>query len=144
MPNSSLAAFLAENAIKVENIKFIASKRFIDSKGNPIEWEISCISSAEDERIRKDCTKRVPLSNKRGAFNLETDYNLYLGKLAARCTVYPDLNDVTLQNSYGVMGADTLLKKMLTAGEYAEYLIKIQEINGFDVTLDEKVAEAKN
>ena len=67
-----------------------------------------------------------------------------MGKLAARCTVYPNLNDASLQDSYGVMGADALLKKMLTAGEYAEYLMKIQEINGFDVSFEDKVEEAKN
>ena len=33
---------------------------------------------------------------------------------------------------------------MLTAGEYAEYLAKIQEVNGFDVSFEDKVEEAKN
>ena len=54
------------------------------------------------------------------------------------------MNDAELQNSYGVMGADALLKKMLKPGEYAAYLEKVQEINGFNETFDEKVEEAKN
>lgn len=29
---------------------------------------------------------------------------------------FPDLNDKDLQDSYGVMGADSLLKAMLTPG----------------------------
>lgn len=54
------------------------------------------------------------------------------------------MNDAQLQDSYHVMGADALLKKMLMPGEYNEYLLKVQEINGFDVANDDLVAEAKN
>lgn len=140
----NLLAFLAENAVKVENIKYIVSKRFVDEDGKPIPWEIQCITSDEDEALRKACTKRVPVPGKRNQFTMDTDYNLYLGKLAARCTVFPNLDDAELQNSYGVMGSDALLKRMLTSGEYAEFLTKIQEVNGFDVAFDEKVDEAKN
>ena len=140
----NLSAFLAQNAIQVENIKHVVSKRFVDEEGNPIPWEIQCITSSEDEALRKACTKKVQVPGKKGQFTQETDYNLYLGKLAARCTVFPNLNDAELQNSYGVMGEDSLLKVMLKPGEYADYLAKIQEINGFDVTFEEAVDEAKN
>ena len=70
--------------------------------------------------------------------------DLYLGKLAVACTVFPNLNDKELQDSYKVMGADALLKTMLTPGEYAEYLTKIQEVCGFDTTMQDEVDEAKN
>ena len=140
----NLSAFLAENALKVENIKHIVSKRFVDENKKPIEWEIACITSNEDEQLRKECTKRIPIPGKRGQFTMEIDSNLYVGKLAARCTVFPNLNDAELQNSYGVMGADSLLKTMLIPGEYADYLTKVQEVNGFDISFDEKVNEVKN
>ena len=52
--------------------------------------------------------------------------------------------DKELQDSYKVMGADALLKTMLTPGEYAEYLTKIQEVCGFDTTMQDEVDEAKN
>jgi len=141
---NNLNAFLKQNALRNENVKFVASKRFVDDSGKPIEWEICGITSEEDEAIRKACTRKVPIPGKKGQYTPETDYNLYLGKLAARCTVYPNLNNAELQNSYGVMGADTLLKTMLNPGEYAEYLAKIQEVNGFDVTMEELVEQAKN
>lgn len=140
----SLSAFLAQNALPVKNINHVVSKRFVDEAGEPIRWEISCITSTEDETLRKACTKRVPVPGKRNQFTQETDYNLYLGKLAAKCTVFPNLDEVELQNSYGVMGSDALLKAMLTPGEYADYLTKIQEVNGFDITFEETVEEAKN
>lgn len=67
-----------------------------------------------------------------------------MGKLAAACTVFPNLNNAELQSNYGVMGADSLLKAMLLPGEYANYLAKVQEVNGFDIDFDEMVEEAKN
>ena len=140
----NLSAFLAQNAAKVENVKHVVSKRFNDEKGNPIQWEVKCLTSSEDESLRKSCTKRVQVPGKRNQFTQETDFNQYLGKLAAACTVHPNLNDAELQTSYGVMGADDLLKVMLTPGEYADYLNKIQNINGFEISFEESVEEAKN
>lgn len=139
-----LSCFLAQNAIKVENVKYVASRRFLDKDKKPMEWEIEAVTSTEDEGLRKACTKRVPVVGKKGQHTLETDYNLYLGKLAARCTAFPNLNDQELQDSYHVMGADALLKAMLTSGEYANYLEKVQEVNGFDAPMDEVVEDAKN
>lgn len=139
----SLSAFLAQNAVKIENVKYAASPRFVEG-GKPVEWEIRCVPGTEDEVLRKDCTRRVGIPGKKGAYTQETDYNLYLGRLAVACTVYPNLNDKELQDSYGVMGADVLLKTMLTSGEYAGYLSKVQEVCGFDKTLQDEVDEVKN
>jgi len=141
---SSLSSFMAQNALKVEKIHYVASKRFLDKDGKPISWEIGCVSSTEDEAIRRTATKRIPIPGKRGQFSEETDFNLYLGRLAAKCTIFPNLDDSDLQNSYGVMGDDVLLKTMLTPGEYADYLIEIQQINGFDTNFEEVIDEAKN
>lgn len=138
----NLHAFL--NPIKEENKKVVASKRFIDATGKPIEWEIRTITAEEDEYLRKSCTKKVQVPGKKGQFIQEIDTNKYLGLLAVSCTVCPNLNDAELQNGYGVMGADSLLKKMLHAGEYTAFLAKIQEMNGFDSSMDELVEEAKN
>lgn len=146
----TLSGFLAENAIPVENIKYAASKRFlsdeVDDQGKrkPIEWEIKTITGTEDEALRKSCAKRVPIPGKKNQYQKETDYDMYLGKLAVACTVFPNLNDKELQDSYKVLGAEALLKTMLTPGEYAEYVSKVQEVCGFDTTLQEDVDTAKN
>ncbi len=141
----SLTAFMAPNAVQDEHIKYVVSARFVDEKTKePIEWEIQCIDSKHDEELRKACTRRVAVPGKRGQFTKETDYDKYVGLLAVECTVFPDLNNVELQNSYGVLCADELLKKMLKPGEYADYLEKIQEINGFNESFEDKVEEAKN
>ena len=64
--------------------------------------------------------------------------------MCAACTVYPNLNDAELQDSYGVKSADALLKKMLMPGEYTEYKNRVMEINGYDMSMEELVDEAKN
>lgn len=141
---NTLSAFMANNAMVEENVKVVVSKRFVGEDGKPVEWEIKAIANEEDEAIRKGCTKRAAIPGKRGMYAPEIDYDLYLGRLAAACTVFPNLYDAALQDSYKVMGADVLLKRMLLPGEYAEYLAKINEINGFETSLDELVEEAKN
>lgn len=140
---SDFSIFMAGNAVAEETVKFVASKRFTN-KGKPVEWEIKPIDSDLDEAIRKECTKKVPINGKRGQYTQETDTDKYLGKMCAACTVYPNLNDAELQDSYGVKSADALLKKMLKAGEYTEYKAKVMEINGYDMSMEELVDEAKN
>ena len=142
--SNTLSASLAENALTVDHIKFPASPRFLDEKKKPMLWEIKTISATEDEALRKSCAKRVPVPGKKNQYQRETDYDMYLGKLAVACTVFPNLNDKGLQDSYKAMGAEALLKAMLTPGEYAEYVSKVQEVCGFDTTLQDEVDEAKN
>lgn len=142
---SNLTAFLAQNAIKVEVEEHEVSKRFIDQETKkPMKWKVGVVTSDEDESLRKQNTKRLPVPGKKNMFQPTTDYDAYLATLAARCTVYPDLNNMELQNSYGVMSPEALLKKMLLPGEYAGYLKIVQNANGFDVGMDELVEEAKN
>ena len=140
----SLSAFLAENATAVENVKYVVSKRFVGEDGQPVAWEIKAISGSEDEALRRACVKRALVPGRRNQYQRETDYDMYMGKLAAACTVFPNLKDKELQDSYRVVGEEALLKTMLTPGEYAEYLGKVQEICGFDVSLQDEVDEAKN
>ena len=86
----------------------------------------------------------MPVPGRKGQYQRETDYDLYTGKLAVACTVWPNLNDAALQDSYKVLGAEALLKAMLTNGEYANYVEKVQEVCGFTTTFQEEVDEAKN
>ena len=140
---SNFAVFMAGNADKNETVKYVASKRFVD-KGKPVEWELKSIDSDLDEAIRKDCTKKVPVPGKRGQYNQETDTDKYIGKMCVASIIYPNLNDAELQDSYGVKSADALLKKMLKPGEYTELKTKVMEVNGYDMSMEELVDEAKN
>lgn len=139
---SNLSCFLAGNVEKRENKKVVISERF-KINGKPVEWVIRSISASEDEVIRKECTKRVPVNGKRNQFTQEFDANAYLAKLASKAVVFPDLNDAELQNSYGVMGAEQLLKAMLYKDEFdklTEELVNVTESEDINDLVD----EAKN
>ena len=140
---SDFSVFMAGNSNTIENVKNVASKRFT-IKGKPVEWELKAINSDLDEALRKECTKRVPIPGKRGQYNQETDTDKYIAKMCVACIVYPDLNNAELQDSYAVKGADALLKKMLLPGEYTDLKAKVMEVNGYDMSMEELVDEAKN
>lgn len=135
---SNLSAFLKQNKKKLENVKFVASERFTDEEGNPIEWEIKPISSKRADAIREECTIQK-------GKNFKIDTKKFNKQLAVECTVFPDLNDKDLQDSYGVMGAEQLIQELLDVdGEYQNYIAKISEICGYTKSEQELVDEAKN
>ena len=139
----SLSAFFAQNAKKVDNRKVVASDRFADETGAPMEWEITCITAGENQKLRKDSIRSVPIPGKRGQVTQDFDTAKYQAKLAVKCTVFPDLNNAELQESYGVMGAEQLISAMLSPGEFDAYILAILELNGF-TSEGELVDEAKN
>ena len=141
-------------AIKDEVVKYVATKRMgtpvLNKKGEPtgevipVEWELKAVDSETDELLRKECTKKVPIQGKRGQYTQEVDTDKYTGRLCVASTVYPDLNNAELQDSYGVKSGDALLKKMLKPGEYLDYKTKVMEVNGYDLSMEDLVDEAKN
>lgn len=140
---SDFSVFINGASKVTETTKYAASNRFKE-KGKAVDWEIKPISSELDEAIRKDCTRKVPVVGHRGQYTPEVDTDKYISKVCVACTVYPNLNDTELQDAYGVKDGETLLKKMLLPGEYAEYKAKVMEVNGYDMSMDDLVDEAKN
>lgn len=139
---STLQAFFAQNTVSDYVEEFVVSDRFKDDKGVPIPWKIRAMTEAENEAIRKSATTMV--KGKNGVKVPETKPEEYLAKLAVESVVFPDLKNADLQTSYGVLGAEELLKKMLFSGEYAALIQKVQSINGFDRDINDMVEEAKN
>ena len=135
-------AFLKTNKIEKSNEFIPVSQSFVDGEGNAILWEVRQLTNEEMKFIKKSCVKQV--KDKRGGVSVETDTDKMLCLMAATSVVYPDLKNAELQNSYGVMGEIALLEAMLSAGELLAFEQKINEINGFDVSFDDKVEEAKN
>ncbi|MGE4215238.1 MAG: phage portal protein [Anaerotignaceae bacterium] len=138
----NLSAFL--NPIKEENVKLVVSKRFVDEDGKPAEWEIRAMTDEENREIRKSCKRKIPVKGAYGQYSVEFDDDKYLALVTARCVVYPDLNSAELQNAYGVMGAEGLLRKMLKPGEFTMLSNAVSTINGYDEVLGDLVEEAKN
>lgn len=138
---SGLNAFLSQNAIKAENEKHIISERFLDEEGKAIPWEIRALSERENQALRKSFTTKTRV---KGVVVTETDYEGYLAKLITESVVFPNLKDKELQESYGVLGAESLAKTMLIGGEYDELLKKVQLVNGFNIEDEKIIEEAKN
>lgn len=141
---SGLEAFFAQNVEQVEEVERVVSTRFKDENGNPIKWKFKAITSERDAELRKECTKRVQVPGKKGVYTSEVDIERYSEKMAVETVVYPDLFNAKLQDSYGVKGAEALLRKMLLPGEFAELIKIVQEVNGYDTSMDDLVEEAKN
>lgn len=140
---STLSAFLAGNAKKTEKQTIVVSNRFCDKDGKPVPFEFKCISAKENAELRRKSTVSKPVPGKRGQYTNEVDSALYTARLAAQCTVFPDLNSTELQDSYNVYSAEELIQVMLTSGEFDRYVSAIFEANGFSGT-DDLVEEAKN
>lgn len=142
---SNLSRFLKDNKIKKENAKYAATKSLVDEKGKPLLWTIKPITTSMNDAIREDCMYEVPVKGKMGMVREKLNTSKYMAKLITSSVVEPDLNDKTLQDSYGVMCAEDLIKEMIdNAGEYNAFAEFIQNYNGFTETIQDEVDEAKN
>jgi len=124
--------------LKAEKESIALSSRYKDAQGKTLLWEIRMLTAKEDEKLRKQSLR------KDADGSLSMDYEKYAGKLAAAATLTPNLKSSELQDAYGVLGEEDLLKKMLNPGEYARYLRAVQRLNGFDVSFEELTETAKN
>ena len=135
-----LKRFFKENAKEIKTEKVVVSDRFTDEDGKPLEWEIKSISAGKEEMLKDGCR----IQGKKGSQDVDT--NKFFRKVTVNCVQYPNLNDVELQNSYGVMSAEQLICEMLNGGEYNYLLSKVSKICGYDdakSALEEAVDEAK-
>lgn len=141
---SSLNRFLKENKIKKENVKYVATKSLVDENGKPLEWEIQPLTTKQNDNIRDSCTIEIPVKGKPNMVREKIDNSKYTAKLIASSVVFPDLYDKELQDSYGVMTPEELIREMIDdPGEYADFAQFITQFNGF-TDIDDDVAEAKN
>lgn len=137
---SNLSYFLKENKAKRPNVKYVATQDLKDENGNPVEWEIRPLKSKEVEELRDECLTLL----KKGRYKFDTP--TFNRKLAVLATVYPDLNDATIQNSYGVMSAEELITELLdVSGDYDAYIKKVNEVSGINKEdEEEEINEIKN
>ena len=142
---SNLSLFLKQNKKVRENVFYPATKSQCDEKGKPLQWELKPLSTAQNEAIQDACMTEVPIKGKPNMYRPKLDSNTYLKKIICTCVVFPDLYSKELQDSYGVMTPEDLLTAMVdNPAEYQEFAKFVQKMNGFDVSLEEKVTEAKN
>ena len=142
---SKFAKFMKSNKIEKKNEVYAATASLLDEKGKPLEWEFRHITSKENESIRDDCTIEVPVTGKPNVFRPKLRSSLYVQKMITASVVMPDLYDKELQDSYGAMTPEELLLAMVDdPGEYNNLAAWVQKFQGFNVSFDDKVEEAKN
>ncbi len=142
---SQFAKFMKANKIVKENTKHPVTRSLCDENGRPLDWEFKHITSKENEEIREDCTFEVPVTGKPNMYRQKLKSSLYVQKMIAASVVCPDLFDAELQDSYGVTKPEDLLMAMVDdPGEYNDLASFVQKFQGFNVSFDEKVDEAKN
>ena len=142
---SDFKEFMADSALPIESetVGYTASPRFRGADGKPIEWRIKAITTEQDEALRQGAKKRTLIPGTRET-KTEINYDTYISSMVCACVVHPNLNDAELQTSYGAVGAADLLRKMLTPGEYSDLALAVQQNNGFDAGMADKIKKVKN
>ena len=142
---SKFSSFMKSNKIVKPNEKYVPTTTLTDENGNPLQWEFKHISSRQNDELREECTVEVQITGKPNLFRPKVNTSKYMAKMIVAATVYPDLYDSELQDSYGVKTPEDLLYAMVDdAGEYQNFTVWMQKFQGFTKTLDEKVNDAKN
>ena len=142
---SQFTRFMKANKIQRENTTYAATKSLTDENGNPLLWTIKPLSTKENEAIRDECMIDVPVKGKPNMFKPRLNTSKYLAKMLCNCIVEPNLYDKELQDSYEVSTPEALLQAMVdNPAEYSDFCAFVQNFNGFNTTLEDKIEEAKN
>lgn len=136
-------AFMAENAVKYNEVEYVASERFVDENGEPIPWRLRILTEKESNKLRNMCRRKVTNAATKQT-TTETDIDKYNDLVVEKCVVYPNLNDAALQESYGAVGAAELARVMLLPGEYADLIMAIGQASGFEQGMADKIRRVKN
>lgn len=146
MVMSEYSLFMKANKKVSENKKYAPTASLCDKDGKPLEWEFKHLTSARVNDLRDQCTFRVPVKGgRKGAYTSELDASMFTSKLIVESTVFPDLYNAELQNSYGVKNPEDLLLAMVdNPGEYADLTDFVSDLHGFKNPFDDLQKEAKN
>ncbi len=128
--------FLMSDVKQSEEIKIRLSKRFTEP------FVLRAITEEQDKMLREESYRKI--KQRSGNYTRELDTDIYMKKLAIATVIVPDFKNAELQKNWGVLGAESLLEKMLNPGEFNELLFKVREVNGYDEEPNEIVEEAKN
>ena len=141
---NTLKAFMREEYLVKEPVKYVASKRIKDDKGAAVEWQLRVLTNKEIEEILDKRTKRIPIKGAIKQYTKELDSEGAYMDMALQSVVYPNLDDEELQQFYGAVGAEDTLKAILIPGELTDLLLAVQEACGYNVGMKDEVKHVKN
>ena len=105
----TLKGFFKQNAKIVTEVEYVASKRFTDENGDPIVWRIRVLTNKELDKLRARLLKSIRAWHtyrRKSALDLTA----FTDELLVRTIVFPTLDDMELQNSWGVSNELDLVK----------------------------------
>lgn len=140
--SQNLTAFLKSNVEIVNQVEYVASNR-IKAGDEPVAWKINVLQNKVIDKLRNRYTKMIK-DGKTGVTREKFDSQGFNDAMLLESIVFPNLDDMELQDSWGVNDPLELVKAMLTPGEYADLLNAVVEAQGFEVGMDEKVRAVKN
>lgn len=140
--SQNLTAFLKNNVEIVNQVEYVASNR-IKAGDEPVAWKINVLQNKVIDKLRNRYTKMIK-DGKTGVTREKFDSQGFNDAMLLESIVFPNLDDMELQDSWGVNDPLELVKEMLTPGEYADLLNAVVEAQGFEVGMDEKVRAVKN
>lgn len=142
---SKFSRFMKANKIAKETTTYVATKSLTDENGVPLAWTIKPLTTKDNDDIRDDCMVEIPVPGKPNMYRPKLNTTKYIAKMICACVVEPNLYDADLQDSYDVKTPEDLLREMVDdPGEYQNFASFIQNYNGFDTTIEDKIEEAKN
>lgn len=112
--------------------------------GKTKKMKFKAIPAGKGDEIRKK-NRKVEFIN--GAKIFETNQDGFIADLIIETTVFPDLKNAELQEAWGVRGSRELLAAMktkMTDGEYSDWSKVVNDINGYNKSMNQLIDEAKN
>lgn len=139
----NMKAFYKEFVDETKTVFYPASKRFKDENGEPMQWELKVLDYDTIKKIMKGHRKTYP--NKiTGVAEVQTNGEAATMEMTLKSVVFPNLNDAELQENWGVIGAEALLKAMLTPGEITDLESAVQAAAGYKTDMVEQIKAVKN
>ena len=129
---SQLSAFLHPVTVQQEK-EFVLSKRFVNEDGSLAKVRIRSLTQAENEKLRKLCTKTI-----KGTEHFDADE--YGHRLIVAATIEPDFSSEEMCKAVGAADPAMIPAHIFTAGEYARLSREIMKLCGFDETPEGEAA----
>lgn len=141
----SFSEFLKQNKRVAPEVEYAPTRDFTDKNGDPLKWRFRAITSDQFNAIRDKCTYSKQIPGKYGQYTKEVNNDQLNDKMIVACTIYPNLENAELQDSYGVSTPEALMHALVSLpGEYADLVEFASNLCGFGTSIEEKVDEVKN
>lgn len=138
-----LSYFMPGKAEEAEEFTAPISRRFKDKDGNVIPFKFKPITTDRVDELEKTSLKSIIKDNR--VVGKEVDNARFMARIAVESTTYPDFKATEMREAYRTEDPVEVAKLVLhIPGEFANWVAKSAEINGFDDNLEDLEEIVKN